>query len=79
MTDVPDNLEPLRHSDISPAIVVQQLQRELDSFDEIFVVTYDKNTGEPFVFMSGDVKNMVYAAHVLNGMATEISRGIGDF
>jgi hypothetical protein len=68
------NLVPLRDSDISPPIIIQELQKNQDEMEEIFVVTFNRE-GESFIYMSGDIRGMVYAAHVLDEMAREIARG----
>ncbi len=73
MSDDPQNLVPLRPHNISPAVILQEAQKNLESIEEIFIVTFDKD-GQEFVYMSGDLKNMVYAGHVLNGLAHEIAR-----
>jgi hypothetical protein len=70
------NLVPLRHSDISPAIVLQEVAKGITDVEEIFIVTFDAS-GEPMVFMSGDIQSMVYSAFILQQVASDITRG-GD-
>lgn len=72
--DEKHNLVPLRHSDISPAIVLQEVAKNIENIDEMFIVTFDAS-GEPMLYMCGDIKSMVYSAFVLEQMANDVLRG----
>lgn len=73
----PDNLVPLRQTDISPAVLLQEIGKNIDLVDQMFIVAFD-DEGVPSVFMSGDIKNMVYAAFVMQHLAADIAREGGD-
>lgn len=75
--DDPQNLHPLRSSDISPAVLLQEIGKNIAEYESMFAVVYDK-AGQPHVFMCGDLREMVYAAFVMEQIAGDIAREGGD-
>jgi hypothetical protein len=69
-----DKISPLRPSNVSPVLVIQELIKDSGEIKEMFVVTYD-DAGSPKVYLSGDLKNMVYASFVLDKTADDIACG----
>jgi hypothetical protein len=71
-----DKITPLRPSDISPAILIQEIIKDSDNIKEMFIVAYDA-AGTPKVYMSGDLKNMVFASFVLDKTADDLAYSQG--
>jgi hypothetical protein len=71
------NLTPLRPDMISPAIVVQEVSKNIEDISEIFIVAFDHD-GVPVTYSCGNIKNMVYAAFVIRAIAEDIAREGGD-
>ncbi len=67
------NVVPLRTKDISPAIVLQTLQEDIDTIEDMFVVTITQNG--PVVYASGNLMLLSFAALVLQDMALKELNG----
>jgi hypothetical protein len=61
----PANLRALREQDVSPRIIIQTLQQEIDNIALIHVVTFDED-GQAKVYTSGNLPELSLAAHVLS-------------
>ncbi len=61
------NLVPLRTKDISPTMVVQSLQEDVEQMEDIFVVSITANG--PVVYASGNLMLLSFAALVLQDIA----------
>ncbi len=67
------NVVPLRTKDISPAIVIQTLQEDIDTIEDMFVVAITQNG--PVVYASGNLMLLSFAALVLQDMALKELNG----
>lgn len=71
-----NNLVALRAQDISPEIVMQGLQMDIENIEEIFVVTLGLDG--PKVYAAGDIANLAFAALCLQDLALKSLNGGED-
>lgn len=64
----------LRTKNITPRIVLESLQGELENTRDLYVVLIDKN-GDPAFYATGDLSTLCYAATVMQDYATRFVRG----
>lgn len=69
------NLRALRTTDINPAIVLQALQKDIETLQDIYVVAIDKE-GHPIVFASGNLQGLSHASLVLHDLALKQLNGL---
>jgi hypothetical protein len=73
------NVKPLRQSDISPQMVLEDLleRASKDEIDELYIVTVDRE-GKLGVAWVGDVAGLSLSAHAMGALVTQSLSAIDD-
>ncbi len=73
-TTLKSNLIPLRHSDISPRIILEELLAASDDIQDIYVVAVSKARREYSLHVTGDFAGCCGAAAVITDFALNVSK-----
>lgn len=66
-----NNLKALRQENVGAHIVVQTLNELVDHFDQMYVVAFDKKTGNPVLFATSDISQLPTAVLCLQHLAID--------